>query len=469
VHAIVHVDATNREEYAKRVRWLYDYCDRHGFVTDKQNKNQSRLSRMPGATRNGRRQLLLATNIGEESWDAWRKWAEESEDDLPDAEHDDWDAPINLKPMLIGQTEQDCILRQGAKMIVVGDSKMGKSYTLIDLAEAIACGGEWLGMKCDAGPIFYVNLEIDPEEFRWRQHKVWDARPESADDGMVGAVSHNFVRWNLRGYATNMDKLAPRLVRRVLSYGPPGTFKAIIIDPIYKVNGGDDNNASEVSKFTNTLDMIIMSCGCSVIYAHHHPKGAVGGRKSIDRMSGSGVYGRDADTVMDFTPLFVPEDIWASYDHKPVYRAELDCRSFKHRKPIDCIFDWPRFHVDTEGKLADCKPLGADPHSEGRANGNKASTSKYESDRQKIAEAMSDAYDTCQAEEVRTTADNMRKRMQWDAFGLSSKSKTTLGTFVKWFKYAEVAELFEVGGSGKNATEVEEGVKVDYLVSCAED
>ena len=395
VHAIVHIDAKDATEYAKRVRWLYDYCDRHGFACDKQNKNASRLSRMPGVTRNGRRQLLLATNIGEESWDAWRKWAEESEDDLPDAVSGDWDAPIRLKPPLIGQTEEDCILRQGAKLIVVGDSKMGKSYTLIDLAEAISVGGEWLGMSCTKGKIFYVNLEIDPEEFRWRQHKVWDERPECLDESYLTDVNANFVRWDLRGYATNLDTLAPRLVRRVLSYGPAGTFRAIIIDPIYKVNGGDDNNAAEVSKFTNTLDLIIMRCGCSVIYAHHHPKGATGGRKAIDRMSGSGVYGRDADTVMDFSPLFVPEETWAQYDHKPIYRAEVKCRSFKDRRPIDVMFDWPRFRRDTAGVFKGLKVLGEDTNDEKKRTAAQAREEQAEETRDECLTLMRDAMAAC--------------------------------------------------------------------------
>lgn len=454
VHAIVHIDAKDAAEYAKRVRWLYDYCDRHGFVCDKQNKNASRLSRMPGVTRNGRRQLLLATNIGEESWDAWRKWAEESEDDLPDAVSGDWDAPIRLKPPLIGQTDEDCILRQGAKLIVVGDSKMGKSYTLIDLAEAIAVGGEWLGMQCTKGKVFYVNLEIDPEEFRWRQHKVWDERPECLDESYLADVNANFVRWDLRGYATNLDTLAPRLVRRVLSYGPAGAFRAIIIDPIYKVNGGDDNNAAEVSKFTNTLDLIIMRCGCSVIYAHHHPKGATGGRKAIDRMSGSGVYGRDADTVMDFSPLFVPEETWAQYDHKPIYRAEVKCRSFKDRRPIDVMFDWPRFRRDTAGVFKHLKVLGEDPRSEGSAKGAATKSSNTKDEWQRKREAIDDAYQRYPKELERDKdcardVGEIYDMINWGAFGLSEPK---IDTFRGWFSESsgKLSKYYRIGEKKTN-------------------
>lgn len=448
VHAIVRVDAPDATEYAKRVRWLYDYCDRHGFVTDKQNKNASRLSRMPGVTRKGRMQMLLATNIGEESWDAWRKWAEESEDDLPDTESDDWDEPINLKPMLIGLTEYDCILRQGQKMIVVGDSKMGKSYTLIDLSEAICVGGEWLGMQCAKGKVFYVNLEIDPDEFRWRQHKVWDERPEAREPESIADVGRNFVRWNLRGRATVLDELAPRLVRRVLSYGPPGTFQAIIIDPIYKVNGGDDNDARAVAKFTNTLDLIIRACGCAVVYAHHHPKGATGNRKTIDRMSGSGVYGRDADTVLDFSPLFAPEDLWVRYDHKPLYRAEVQCRSFGHRRPIDCIFNWPRFLRDTTGDLAKLKVLGEDPGAEGRAKGNQANQDKAADEWVTKREAVDAAYDSYPEDLDRDkdcprNLDELFDLIEWGAYGLKEPS---LATFKKWFyPTGNLSAYYEIG------------------------
>jgi RecA-family ATPase len=438
----VRVDAPNKAEYDKRVRWLYDYCDRHGFMTDKQNKNALRLSRLPGATRNGRRQLLLATNIGEPDWESWKRWAEESEDDLPDDSFGDWDEPIALKPMLIGLTEHDCILRQGAKMIVVGDSKMGKSYTLIDLAEAICVGGDWLGMQCAQGKVFYVNLEIDPAEFRWRQHKVWDERPESGDEASESLIRANFYRWDLRGYAANLRDIAPRLVRRVLRHGPAGTFKAIVIDPIYKVNGGDDNDAKAVAEFTNTIDLIIQACGCSVIYAHHHPKGATGGKKAIDRMSGSGVYGRDADTVIDFGELFVPDDIWKTFGRKPCYRAEIKCRSFGYRKPRDVYFMWPRFLPDTQDVLSSCKILGEDPSGEGRIKGSQVTKDKAKEAGWNRLLALNDAFDNYPNDDFSDAvefSEDFVSSIRWGAFGINDSP--ALATIRGWVKGTSTAKF----------------------------
>ena len=58
LHAIVRVDAADYDEYRKRVEFLYDFLEKNGVSIDKQNRNPSRLSRLPGVTRNGNRQYI---------------------------------------------------------------------------------------------------------------------------------------------------------------------------------------------------------------------------------------------------------------------------------------------------------------------------------------------------------------------------------------------------------------------------
>lgn len=61
LHAIVKVDAMNYDEYRKRVDYLYMICQKNGLEIDRQNRNPSRLSRMPGIIRKGHKQYLLDT------------------------------------------------------------------------------------------------------------------------------------------------------------------------------------------------------------------------------------------------------------------------------------------------------------------------------------------------------------------------------------------------------------------------
>lgn len=86
VHAIVKVDAPDYTEYRKRVDYLYAACQKNGLTLDQQNRNPSRLSRMPGILRGSQRQTLLETNIGKSCWDEWRDWLEAETDELPETE-----------------------------------------------------------------------------------------------------------------------------------------------------------------------------------------------------------------------------------------------------------------------------------------------------------------------------------------------------------------------------------------------
>ena len=64
IHAIVKVDAPDYDEYRKRVDYLYSVCKKNGLQIDKQCRNPSRLSRMPGVMRNGKKQFIIDRNIG---------------------------------------------------------------------------------------------------------------------------------------------------------------------------------------------------------------------------------------------------------------------------------------------------------------------------------------------------------------------------------------------------------------------
>lgn len=290
IHAIVRVDAGSYEEYKKRVDYLYKVCKKNGLDVDQQNRNPSRLSRMPGILRNGHKQFLIATNIGKQNWNEWYEWIESVNDDLPEPEslNSVWEGLPELSPPLI-----DNILRQGHKMLIAGPSKAGKSFALIELCISIAEGRPWLQWNCTKGRVMYVNLELDRASCLHRFKDVYEA---------LGWQPNNLANidiWNLRGKSVPMDKLAPKLIRRASKKN----YIAIIIDPIYKVITGDENSADQMAAFCNQFDKVCTELGCAVIYCHHHSKGSQGGKRSMDRASGSGVFARDPDALLDLIEL----------------------------------------------------------------------------------------------------------------------------------------------------------------------
>lgn len=334
VHAIVHVDADTFKEYQQRVQFIYEICEKNGFKVDTQNKNPSRLSRMPGEYRGDKKQFLIATNIGHGSYKEWLEYVEEAADDLPpftDLE-EVFSNPPELAPELIHG-----VLRQGHKMLFVGPSKAGKSFALIELAIAIAEGGTWLDFQCSQGKVLYINLEIDSASCIHRFIDVYNAL------GMPPENLQNIEIWNLRGAATPMDKLAPKIIRRAKKYG----FKAIIIDPIYKVIMGDENAAGDMAKFCNQFDLLCRDLGCSTIYCHHHSKGPQGQKKAMDRASGSGVFARDPDAVIDVTPLSVKEEA----GQLSAFKVSGILREFPPFKEFCIVYHYPIHTVDHSGFL----------------------------------------------------------------------------------------------------------------------
>ena len=346
LHALVKVDAPDAKEYQKRVEFLYNYIEEKGKVKiDRQNSNPSRLSRFPGFYRGEKRQYLVAMNIGCKSWDEWIDWTEGDTDSLPAIEKSpkDTDVITDVPEELI-----QGILRCGHKLLIASSSKAGKSFLLIQLAIAISEGRKWLDFQCRKGKVLYVNLEIDRPSFRKRIVDIYKALGIKAN--------HPFDVWNLRGKAMPMDKLTPKIIRKNEAIH----YDAIIIDPIYKVIMGDENNASEMAAFCNQFDKIAES-GASVIYCHHHSKGAQGGKKAIDRASGSGVFARDPDAQLDMIELEMPEEVknFVADNGATAWRLESSLREFKNIKPLNVWFRYPIHELDTTGSLDDLKADGA--------------------------------------------------------------------------------------------------------------
>ncbi len=410
LHAIVKVDAENYEEYRKRVEFLYDFLEKNGVSIDKQNRNPSRLSRMPGVTRNGNRQYLVATNIGRKSWVDWMDFVEGVTDELPDMVSLSAykDNPPTLPEELI-----EGILRRGHKMLISGSSKAGKSFLLMELCIAIAEGKKWLGFPCRKGRVLYVNLEIDPASAINRFLKIYEAQ------GLPIRQSENIIIWNLRGHAVPLDQLVPKLIRRVRDM----KLDAIVIDPIYKVITGDENSASDMGAFCNQFDKICNETGCSTICCHHHSKGSQGMKKAMDRASGSGVFARDPDAQLDMIELELSDDVKNNVRDgmATAWRLESSLREFPNIQPVNFWFEYPIHKVDTNGVLGEMPAQGT-PQA-GRLNNPRSKSAE------EAAEEFRTAYDALNMN-GRVTVQDMMEYMDLTDKTIYARLKKMGGEFV---------------------------------------
>jgi len=393
VHAIVHIDAKDKAQYRERVAKLYDHLRKNGFEPDTQNKNPSRLTRCPGWRRGDGWQRLIEAETAEFlSWDEWQDWVVSEMTKLPDIEtFGDIPEMPPLAPILI-----DGILRRKQKMLVVGPSKAGKSFLMIELAIAVAQGWSWFGHLCQKGRVLLVNFEIQRPSMLHRIDDVWRKMAESHPGDAI--ERGNLDVWNLRGHSAPLDKITPALTRQAAS----GGYDLIIIDPIYKVLTGDENSASDMAKFCNEFDVIAEQLGCTVTYCHHHAKGSAGRRAAMDRASGSGVFTRDPDAFLDMSPISVTEQMREllryededGYMHEALpYRVSYTLREFATPAPTDVLFKWP-VHVVTDD-LHEQPVVGeTTQRAAGKASG-EARKAKSEGRWKAINALIGDAFEHC--------------------------------------------------------------------------
>lgn len=338
IHAVVKVNASNYHEYKDRVNTLFDICKKNGLNIDTQNKNPSRLSRMPGVMRGDKKQYLIDTNIGKSDWDEWMQWYKSQLDDLPECVElkDVFYDPPELAPVQI-----DGILRRGHKMLIAGPSKAGKTFLEIELAIATAEGTTWCGYQCRQGRVLFINLEVDEASFIHRIKDVYEGmnvKPDNLD---------NIVTLNLRGISRPLDKLAPILVNRIKKT----KVDMVILDPIYKVITGDENSASDMANFCNQFDYICNETGVSMVYCHHHSKGNKSNMNAMDRASGSGVFARDPDAILDLLEVKTPLDVYINDPQTTAWKLEFTLREFAKPQPTYMYFTYPVHMIDTENTI----------------------------------------------------------------------------------------------------------------------
>ena len=109
-----------------------------------------------------------------------------------------------------------------------------------------------------------------------------------------------------------------------------------------------------MAQFTNQFDIICDKLHATAIYAHHHSKGAKGQLSAQDRSSGSGVFARDPDGIIDFSELEMDDKYREEHPDLEYtdtgWQVECITREFKKPRIKKVWFRYP-LHVVDAGDL----------------------------------------------------------------------------------------------------------------------
>ena len=348
IHAIVHIDAENSDIYDQRVQSLFEFLENHGFVVDQSNKNPNKLSRMPGVMRNGVMQTLLATNIGCLSYEEWQDYVADELATFPVMNITDFfHNPEPQKPELIHG-----VLRKGHVLMVTGPSKAGKSFLMGRLAVCLSEGKPFLNHECEKAKVVYINPEIEPSSIGHRFIAIYDALgiEEPSKDNPIQVI-------NLRGTMETIESLISKLIIKFKKQG----VDVFIIDPVYKFMEQDESNAQYIAFFLGRLEFLGKELNTTIVFSHHHKKGSAADTSVIDRGSGSGIFARQADAILDLSELDIDKDFKEENnfdDAWTAYQIEYVTREFKRPKSLKVIFKYPLHEIDEAGILKDIYPIG---------------------------------------------------------------------------------------------------------------
>ena len=217
------------------------------------------------------------------------------------------------------------VLHAGSKMAVGGASKSFKTWSLLDVAISVSTGSDWLDFHTTAGKVLFLNFEI--------QDYSWQSRIKKVAEAKHVQLSNNLHLWNLRGHAADFRELVPKIIQRCQNEN----YSLIILDPIYKIYGQtDENSARDTAALLNSLEDLANQTGAAIAFAAHFAKGNASGKNAIDRISGSGVFARDPDSILVFT----------EHESENAFTIEPILRNFPHHPPFVTRWNFPLMIVD---------------------------------------------------------------------------------------------------------------------------
>ncbi len=212
------------------------------------------------------------------------------------------------------------MLHAGSKLVVGGASKSFKTWTLLYLAAAVSSGQPWLGFKTFQSRVLFINFELARFAIQRRLQAISKALGIEPDDRF-------FSLWNLRGFSAPYQVLVPQIVNRIRDEG----FRLVVMDPIYKTLGdADENSATDMAGLLNSVERIT-EVGAALGFGAHFSKGNQAAKNSIDRISGSGVFARDPDSILTFT----------AHEEENAFTVEPTLRNFQPVPPFVVRWDAP--------------------------------------------------------------------------------------------------------------------------------
>jgi|GEM_PF-2839156 len=216
------------------------------------------------------------------------------------------------------------LLQKRSNMLITAIPKAGKTIFSQQMTVCIAAGISFLGYECKKGKVLYLDAENNMYDSYERIKQI--AGQLNLDTDSYG---ENIVFYDKSLVPYNVDILDD-LIQNV----KPGQFDVIILDPIYFLFSGDENNNKEINAFIKKVDNLGKAAEASVVLIHHETKACKFTKNVVDRASGSNIIARFPSTIVSITPIKAKKDTVGLRE-----KLEIVLRFDKSPKPINIVLN----------------------------------------------------------------------------------------------------------------------------------
>ena len=170
-------------------------------------------------------------------------------------------------------------LQPQSEVMVIGESTVGKSFAMVDMALCIATGKEWNGCKVKQAPVVYITGE-GYMGLRMRV-KAWGQEFGSLDNApfVLSEQPADFMdKDNLAAVDEAIGEFA---------VAHDGKVGVVVVDTLIRNMIGDENSADDFAQFSGNLQQLCRKYEAASVVVHHPGHGDKGRGRGTSAQKGN--------------------------------------------------------------------------------------------------------------------------------------------------------------------------------------
>ncbi len=199
------------------------------------------------------------------------------------------DTEWKFEAPILGNGKDVHLLVEGGTGFVHAGSGVGKTYFMLQLAAAIACGGTFLGFKTRRSRVLFLQQELSEGWFARRVRRLRSAFGLSVNE--LKFINGNFPiasQDRFKNAHLHLDRLERLIIRNDAQF--------VVLDPLQGFYNLSEGSVDHAREFMKAVTSAAKKTGACIIMSHHDRKDQSG--PGISQMRGGSPFSDLADTVM---------------------------------------------------------------------------------------------------------------------------------------------------------------------------